>query len=57
MIPPRAGAVEHHTLGVALPGEGDGLKHGDGNAGAPGQGGVVGHGKASLLHLLGVPLH
>ena len=57
MIPPRAGAVEHHALGVAPPGRGDGLKHGDGNAGAPGQGGVVGHGKASLLHLLGVPLH
>ena len=57
MIPPRAGAVEDHALGVALSGGGDGLKHGDGNAGAPGQGGVVGHGKASLLDLLDVPLH
>lgn len=47
MIPPRAGAVEHHTLGVALPGGGDGLKHGDGNAAFAGQGGEVGHGKAS----------
>lgn len=42
-------------FGCAL--ESDFPQHRDGNAAFAGQGGVVGHGKASLLHLLGVPLH
>ena len=39
--------LEDHALGVTPPGGGDGLKHGNGDAAFAGQGGVVGHGKAS----------